>query len=87
MRAFGWIFIYLACAFFGAAALQSLQAKTITLLPLHDVATALGASLGSTGFIGSMPSMFPLIVLGLGMILSSARNKPVRIFGPRRRRY
>jgi hypothetical protein len=87
MRAFGWIFLYLACAFFGAAALQSLQAKTITLLPLHDVATALGASLDSSRFIGSVPAMLPLIVLGLGFIFSSARNKPVRIFGPRRRRY
>jgi hypothetical protein len=87
MRAFGWIFLYMACAFLGAATLQSLQAKALTLLPLHDVAAALGSSLGSTSFIGSMPAMFPLIVLGLGLILISARNKPVRIFGPRRRRY
>ncbi len=87
MRAFGWIFLYLACAFFGAAGLQSLQAKTLTLLPIQDVALAFGGSLGSAGFIGGVPIMLPLLVLGGAFVLASTRNKRPRIFGPRRRRY
>jgi hypothetical protein len=87
MRAMGWICIYLACAFFGAAGLQSLQAKTLTLLPIHDVASAFGGSLGSANFIGGIPIVIPFLMLGAAFVMASTRNKRPRIFGPRRRRY
>jgi hypothetical protein len=87
MRALGWICLYLAFAFFGAAGLQSLQAKTLTLLPIHDVATAFGGSLGSADFIGGVPIVLPFLMLGALCVAASTRNKRPRIFGPRRRRY
>jgi hypothetical protein len=87
MRACGWILLYLACAFLGAAALHSLQAKTLTLLPLNAVASAFGTQLGISGFLGTIPAALPLLAVGSLMIFASSRNKHHRIFGPRRRRF
>lgn len=84
MRLLGWSFLYLACACLGAALLQSMYFESLTLLPLNDVITAINRAPTHIAGLGQIPTAFPPLALGLGLLARGSR-KQVRIFGRKRR--
>jgi hypothetical protein len=84
MRLLGWSFLYISCAFLGAAVLQSLYFQSLTFLSLNDFLTALSREPTSVAGLGQIPSAVPPLALGLSLLARSARKSP-RIFGPKRR--
>jgi hypothetical protein len=84
MRWLGWSFLYIACAFVGAALLQSLYFQSLTLLPVNDVLTALSKQPTAVAGLGHIPTAVPPLALGLGLLVRGSR-KSSRIFGPKRR--
>jgi hypothetical protein len=84
MRLLGWSFLYISCAFLGAALLQSLYFQSLTLLPLNDFLTAVSREPMSVAGLGQIPTAVPPLALGLGLLVRGSRKSP-RIFGPKRR--
>jgi hypothetical protein len=92
MKLIGWLFLWLASVAFGADALLSLEKHSITLARLGNVSESMGGAKLLPTSVSAIPTIIPLILIGIicvGLSLSSKRyrmNHKRRIFGKGRLR-
>jgi hypothetical protein len=87
MKLIGWLFFWLASVSFGADALLSLEQQSLTLVRLGEVSQAMGGTKLLPQSVSAIPTIIPLVLLGLvcmGLALRGGRsrmNRKRRIFG------
>jgi hypothetical protein len=87
MKSLGLLFFWLASVAFGADALLSLEKPSLTLSRLSDISEAMGGSPLLPASVSAVPTIIPLILLGLvcvGLALhrsSSRMSRKRRLFG------
>ncbi len=92
MKLIGWLFFWLASVSFGADALLSLEQQSLTLVRLGDVSQAMGGTRLLPQSVSAIPTIIPLVLLGLvctGLAIRGGRSRlsrKRRIFGSGRLR-
>jgi hypothetical protein len=92
MKLIGWLFFWLASVSYGADALLSLEQQSLTLVRLGEVSQAMGGAKLLPESVSAIPTILPLVLLGLlctGIALRSGRSRMGRnrrIFGKGRLR-
>lgn len=87
MKLVGWLFFWLASVVFGADALLSLEKQSLTLARLGEISEAMGGTPLLPASVSAIPTIIPLVLLGLvctGLALRRGRsrmNRKRRIFG------
>jgi hypothetical protein len=87
MKLIGWFFFWLASVAFGADALLSLEKQSLTLARLSEVSEAMGGTHLLPATVSAVPTIVPLILLGLlctGLALrrgGSRMSRKRRLFG------
>ncbi len=87
MKLFSWLFFWLASVVFGVDALMSLEKQSLTLARLGEISQAMGGSPLLPASVSAVPTIIPLVLMGLictGIALRRGRSRMSRkrrIFG------
>jgi hypothetical protein len=84
MKLLGWLFFWLASVTFGADALLSLEQQSITLARLGEVSAAMGGAKLLPAAVSAIPTIIPLVVLGIVCMALAIRRSNSRASRKRR---
>ncbi len=84
MKLIGWLFFWLASVAFGADALLSFEQQSLTLARLGEVSEAMGGARLLPASVSAIPTIVPLIVLGVICMALAIRSGNRRMSRKRR---
>jgi hypothetical protein len=84
MKLIGWLFFWLASVVFGTDALLSLERQSLTLARLGEVSAAMGSGRLLPASVSAIPTIIPLVLLGLVCMALAIRGGSRRVTRKRR---